>query len=163
VVLVAVLLIGGVITVLLLAATRWPEELTASRLSLTARRRYVTLRQTIWRATWQLIKDHRSPASGSAVTGSRSQSIIAPQERARRKRRHSDYLELLASGGLIALAMGIWFIVAFVKLARSTLLAADAPGRAVVLGAITGLLTVAVHSLVDFGLHITINAVVLRL
>src|SRR6185369_3482466 len=73
---------------------------------------------------------------------------------------HNDYLELLASGGLIALAIGIWFIIAFVGLARGALRNADPPGQAVILGAMTGILTVSVHSLVDFGLHITINALV---
>ena len=35
---------------------------------------------------------------------------------------------------------------------------ADNYDRAVTLGALVGIVTVAIHSLVDFGLHVTINA-----
>ena len=73
---------------------------------------------------------------------------------------HNDYLELLASGGVIGVAIGIWCAVVLLRTARRKLRASSGYQRAVTLGALAGILTVAVHSLVDFGLHITINAVV---
>jgi len=80
---------------------------------------------------------------------------ITPQEA------HSDYLELAASGGLVGLAIGIWLVAAFILAARRKLLSADNYNRAVTLGALAGIVTVAIHSLVDYGLHITINTLLL--
>jgi O-antigen ligase len=71
---------------------------------------------------------------------------------------HNDYLELLVSGGVIGVALGLWFIIALLKKVRETLRTKDAFRRAACLGALTGLFGIAVHSIVDFGLHITINA-----
>jgi O-antigen ligase len=119
-----------------------------------------TLRQNIWQATWEMIKDH--PIAGVGFGGywiaitryHHASGETTPQQA------HNDYLELLASGGLIGLAIGIWFVVAFVRVACKEIRAADRYARAVKLGALAGILTIAVHSLVDFGLHIPVNALV---
>ncbi len=73
---------------------------------------------------------------------------------------HNDYLELLASGGLIGAILGVWFVFALIRSARKTLRAGNSFRRASALGALAGLFAVAVHSLVDFGLHITVNALI---
>ena len=126
-----------------------------------------TLRPNIWRATWRLIKDHPIAGVGFggywiAITKYHTGSGAATPQEA-----HNDYLELLASGGLIGLAIGIWFAVALIRTAEQKLgqLRGGVPtdggnsfARAATIGALAGILTVAVHSLVDFGLHITINA-----
>ena len=80
--------------------------------------------------------------------------LMTPQEA------HNDYLELLSSGGLIGLALGIWFAVAVVRRIRQNLSTDIGYKRAVRLGAVLGITGVAAHSLVDFGLHIMTNAVV---
>ena len=123
-----------------------------------------TLRPAIWRATWKMIKDHPIAGVGFggywiAISGYHDASgETTPQEA------HNDYLELLASGGIIGVAIGIWFAFALIKTAKDKLARlrtnADSFDRAATLGALAGILTVAIHSLVDFGLHITINAVV---
>jgi O-antigen ligase len=79
---------------------------------------------------------------------------LTPQEA------HNDYLELLASGGLVGLAIGIWFLVAVAKKAKANLGSSNRLRRAACLGACIGIAGVAVHSLVDFGLHMLINALV---
>jgi O-antigen ligase len=71
---------------------------------------------------------------------------------------HNDYLELLASGGLIGFLIFLYFVFALLRRARETLRDGDAPRRAAVYGALAGLFGVAVHSLFDFGLHMTANA-----
>jgi O-antigen ligase len=80
--------------------------------------------------------------------------ILTPQEA------HNDYLELLASGGLVGLAIGAWFLFAVAKNAKANLASSDRLRRAACLGACIGIAGVAVHSLVDFGLHILVNALV---
>jgi O-antigen ligase len=119
-----------------------------------------TLRRNIWQATGNLIKDH--PITGVGFGGywiaivkyHRASGETSPQQA------HNDYLELLASGGVIGVAIGIWFSIVLIRLARDAWRTANPPGRAVIVGASTGIVTVAVHSLVDFGLHITINSVI---
>ena len=73
---------------------------------------------------------------------------------------HNDYLELLSSGGLIGFAIGVWFVVVMVRTIRKNLSVDIGFRRAVRFGAVLGLAGVAAHSLVDFGLHIIVNAVV---
>ena len=72
---------------------------------------------------------------------------------------HNDYLELLASGGLVGAALAAWFVVSLVRAARRNLRARGLPLRAVRAGSLAGLAAVALHSLFDFGLHVTANAV----
>lgn len=117
-------------------------------------------RREIWQATWQLIKDH--PIAGVGFGGyraaipvyHRASGRLTPQEA------HNDYLELLASGGLIGVSLLIWFLVVFIRSARERLRKADRFRRAASTGALVGLFGIAIHSFVDFGLHITINALV---
>jgi O-antigen ligase len=116
-------------------------------------------RVEIWRATWQLVKAH--PVAGVGMGGywaaipqyHEGSGEMTPQ------RAHNDYLELLASGGLIGVALGGWFVVALIAGVSRQLRSADKFRRAASLGALIGLLGVGVHSLVDFGLHVTVNAV----
>jgi len=71
---------------------------------------------------------------------------------------HNDYLELLSSGGLIGFAIGVWFAAVVIREARRNF---SLDGSSYLrLGAILGIIGVAAHSLVDFGLHILINAIV---
>jgi O-antigen ligase len=79
---------------------------------------------------------------------------LTPQEA------HNDYLELLASGGVVGFAIGVWFLIAVAKKAKANLGSSDRLRRAACLGACIGIAGVAVHSLVDFGLHMLVNALV---
>ena len=116
-----------------------------------------TSRKEIWSATWQMIKAH--PLAGSGFSAywigitryHHASGEITPQQA------HNDYLELMASGGLIGCALVGWFAVLFVKKARQSLRSPDPVCRAACLGALAGIFGVAIHSFVDFGLHITIN------
>jgi len=119
------------------------------------------LRASTWRATWNLIKDR--PIAGAGFGGywiaiskyHTSSGEITPQEA------HNDYLELLASGGLIGLGLALWFLVEFIFAARRNLRSNDRLMHAIRLGALASILAVSIHSLVDFGLHIPINAALL--
>jgi O-antigen ligase len=119
------------------------------------------LRTSTWRATWNLIKDRPLAGVGFggywiAITKYHTASgEITPQEA------HNDYLELLASGGLIGLVLALWFLVEFIRAARRNIRSDDRHMRPIRLGALGGILAVSIHSLVDFGLHIPINAALL--
>ncbi len=157
-----VLLVAGV-----LVSTLWiGGERLASNFEATTREfnadasRDRVSRNEIWRASLKMFAGH--PILGVGLGGywigitayHDASGRMTPQEA------HNDYLELLSSGGLIGLAIGVWFIVMVVRKVRKNLLTADEFERAVRYGAVQGLAGVAAHSLVDFGLHIMINAVV---
>lgn len=122
--------------------------------------RWGVRRWDIWPATWRLIKDH--PLAGVGFGGywmaiplyHEASGAMKPQEA------HNDYLELLASGGVVGLALGVWFVFEFARRVRARLRKSEGFRRAAVFGALVGICGVAVHSVVDFGLHVTANALV---
>jgi O-antigen ligase len=73
---------------------------------------------------------------------------------------HNDYLELIASGGLIGLVIGVWFAAALFKRVREKAKTAERFHRAACFAALIAIIGVAVHSLLDFGLHRMANAMV---
>lgn len=115
-------------------------------------------RNEIWRATLKMFAAH--PILGVGLGGywigitayHDASGLMTPQEA------HNDYLELLSSGGVIGFAIGVWFAVAVVRAARRNRSPENMP--AIRQGAILGIVGVAAHSLVDFGLHILVNAIV---
>jgi len=117
-------------------------------------------RRDIWRATWLIFKTH--PLAGAGFGGywaevpqfHQGSGKLVPQQA------HNDYLEVLASGGVVGIGLLAWFAVMVVRQARQALTVTDGFQRAVAGGAIIGLVGVAVHSMVEFGLHITLNALV---
>jgi O-antigen ligase len=118
-------------------------------------------RREVWSATWQLIKVH--PLAGSGF-GAYSVAITKFHDASGKwtpEAAHNDYLELLASGGLVGVGLVVWFGVVFIKRARCQLLNFGTFRRAACLGALTGIVGVMTHNVVDFGLHVTTNAVVL--
>ena len=117
-------------------------------------------RNEIWRASLKMFAAHPILGVGlggywTGITAYHDASgRMTPQEA------HNDYLELLSSGGLIGFAIGVWFVVVMVRMIRKNLSVDNGFKRAVRFGAVLGLAGVAAHSLVDFGLHIIVNAVV---
>jgi O-antigen ligase len=117
-------------------------------------------RRDIWRATWSMFKAHPIAGAGLGAFWAEvpvfhdASGVSTPQQA------HNDYLELLASGGILSAALFTWFAVALIREASRSVRAGEGFQRAVSMGAILGLAGVGVHSIVDFGLHITINALV---
>lgn len=117
-------------------------------------------RAAIWKSTWEMIKEHPLTGVGFGAywiaisSYHRGSGTLVPSEA------HNDYLELLASGGIAGVALAGWFVVLVIRRALRRLRTGDAFSRAAALGATAGLFGVAVHSLFDFGLHVTINALV---
>jgi O-antigen ligase len=117
-------------------------------------------RSDIWRATLKMFV--ANPVLGVGLGGywvgitayHDASGRMVPQEA------HNDYLELLSSGGVMGFAIGVWFVVAVIRRVRRNLFAGSGFVRAARIGAVVGLAGVAAHSLVDFGLHTMVNAIV---
>ncbi|HEX4948967.1 MAG TPA: O-antigen ligase family protein [Blastocatellia bacterium] len=160
--------LGGLLVVVLVVGISWVggdpllNKLGAVSGEVTAvgdATREGTRRLDIWRATWKLIQEH--PLVGVGFGGywiaipqyHQASGRLIPQEA------HNDYLEILASGGVIGVVLWGWFLVVFLRRAVQHLHSIiSREQRAICIGALAGLFAVAVHSLVDFGLHLTINA-----
>ena len=116
-------------------------------------------RKDIWHSTWQMAR--AQPIAGAGLGGYWAEvpryhdasGVQTPQQA------HNDYLELLASGGIIGAAIFVWFVVLLIGKAR-TINGFSGFQRGAALGAVLGIFGVGVHSVVEFGLHITINALV---
>ncbi len=117
-----------------------------------------TNRAEIWRASWQMFKEQ--PLFGVGLGGywTAIPAYHYASGRLTPRQAHNDYLEILASGGVVGFALAAWFLVLLARRIRKRLASPDTFRRAVCFGAAVGLFGVAVHSLLDFGLHITINA-----
>ena len=159
----AVLLLSAVV----LAGVLWTGgERLASRLEALpsdvsaeqSKVRWGDRRAEIWGATVKLIREHALVGVGfgayrAAVTEHHDASGEMSLEQA-----HNDYLELLASGGLVGFGLASWFVFEFARRARRRLGGRGLARRGLCAGALAGLAAVAVHSLFDFGLHVTANA-----
>jgi O-antigen ligase len=117
-------------------------------------------RKEIWRSTWNLIK--RNPWTG---VGFGAYYLAIPQHqsvptRTRAEQAHNDYLDLAANGGLVAVVFAGWFAWLVLSQTRKRMRSKDPYRRAACLGGLAAILSVAVHSLVDFGLQVTSIALV---
>ncbi len=160
-----VILIGGVIF-----GTLWMGgDQLAARLattgnelpSATVESRDGVRRNEIWATTWKMFSANPIVGVGMGAYWARvpefhdASGAMTPQQA------HNDYLELLASGGLVGLAIGVWFVLSLFRSTRENLRSPNRFRRAAAFGATIAIAGVAVHSLADFGLHILINSLVL--
>ena len=117
-------------------------------------------RSEIWGASLKMFAAHPILGVGLGGYGIGITAYHDASGRMTPQEAHNDYVELLSSAGLIGLAIGVWFIVVIFRKVRQKLSEADEFERCVRYGALLGLAGVAAHSIVDFGLHIMINALV---
>jgi len=131
-------------------------------------KRINTRRVEIWQASWGLIKAHPITGIGFAAFSitfpgyhDASGAFTPDEAQLIPLAAHNEYLELLASGGLIGGVLGAWFVIGLIRCSFERLRSSRDPfRRAACLGALVGMFGIAVHSLVDFGLHDTVNAFV---
>jgi O-antigen ligase len=117
-------------------------------------------RGEIWKASWRLFKSNpwTGAGLGSYYLGITQFEIASG--RIKLEQAHNDYLDLAASGGLVGLILGGWFLGSICWRARKHFNVRRNYQRSAALGAAAGMLSVAVHSFVDFGLQLTGIAVV---
>lgn len=156
----AVLVAGVLFGTIWVGGERLVTSFTAAGSELTTTDRDGASRNEIWRATVKMFAAHPVLGTGLGaywigITAYHDASgVLTPQEA------HNDYLELLSSGGVAGLALGIWFAVIVIRLARNNLNTDTGFIRAIRIGSVLGIAGVAAHSLLDFGLHLFGNTVV---
>ena len=119
-----------------------------------------TTRKDIWSSSWQVIKHHPWTGVGFGAFFLAVPEYHVGSGRLKVAQAHNDYLDLAASGGIIAVVLAAWFVGMVIWRARHSFRSPCQYRRAVGLGATSGMLSVGVHSLFDFGLQVTGIAVV---
>lgn len=118
-------------------------------------------RLAIWRATISMIKEH--PITGVGL-GAYSTAIPKYHDASGTwipEEAHNDYLELMATGGIVSFFLAVWLGIVCYRRGRHNLIGpSDKFSHAARWGSLIGLVGVGIHSLVDFGLHVTVNAVI---
>lgn len=115
-------------------------------------------RLLIWSATLELIKTN--PVTGVGF-GAYPAGITRFDESSGRfslQQAHNDYLELLATGGILSMVLFIIFLILLFRQLYTQLQSTSSFRRACSLGAASGIFGVMLHSAVDFGLHVGVNA-----
>lgn len=155
-----VLVVGVLFGTIWVGGERLVTNFSAAGNELTTTNTDGASRNEIWRASLKMFGAHPLLGVGLGaywigITAYHDASgVLTPQEA------HNDYLELLSSGGVVGLALGIWFVVMVIRAAHRNLETDTGFIRAVRIGAVLGLAGVAAHSLLDFGLHLFGNTVV---
>lgn len=115
-------------------------------------------RRLIWNSTLKMIESE--PVVGIGFGG---YSVAIPRfdtsgGKYRLQQAHNDYLEILANGGIIGFALFAWFGVIVVRRISKNIWSRDRLRQASCFGAAIGIFGVLIHSFVDFGLHVNVNA-----
>ena len=118
------------------------------------------LRPQIWGATLGMIKDNPVLGTGLGAVSTAIPRYVKGSGDWSPEQAHNDYLELLASGGLIGTLLMLWFVLLVVKRARKCIRQASGYELTIRCGVLAGLCGIAIHSMFDFGLHVTVNSLV---
>lgn len=124
-------------------------------------------RLSAWRASSEMIKDHPLMGVGLGAFPTAYPSYgRSSAMRERLEQTHNDYLQLLTDAGLIGGAIGLWFLIELVLAARRGwrgLQTAHGLERSLYIGGSIAVVGLMVHSLTDFNLQITSNALLFLL
>lgn len=117
-------------------------------------------RADIWKAGWRSFAAHPIVGSGFGAFSAAATKYHEKAGVSTVRQAHNDYLEILTSGGLIGAALGLWFVFRFSRFVAGRMRRDSGFVLAAHWGAIIGLFGVAIHSFVEFGLHVPGNSVV---
>ncbi|MCO6509268.1 MAG: O-antigen ligase family protein [Aridibacter famidurans] len=117
-------------------------------------------RNAIWQSTLALIREKPLLGSGFGAYAEAIPRFDGSSGRFHLEQAHNDYLEILAGGGAVGFMLfGVFGALAAIRITRN-LRESDPVRRQYHLGAAAGIVGVLVHSFVDFGLHVMVNALV---
>lgn len=118
-----------------------------------------TGRIQFWRGATEMIKDHPLAGVGLGAFGVAYGAYDQTNGRLYRlEQAHNDYLQVVSDAGVAGAVLALLFVVVLFRTGFHRLESHDKTRRAVALGALTGCFAVLVHSLFDFTLHTTSNA-----
>ena len=130
---------------------------------------HLDMRRDLWIVAIQMWRDNFWWGAGPAHFNYRYPAYRPTRIQMQPNRAHNDYLNLLAdwgtTGGIITLAgiavfgAGLWRTRNHVRRMEKEFTSGHSNRFAFFIGAVAGLLALAVHSVVDFNLHIPANAI----
>jgi O-antigen ligase len=118
-----------------------------------------TGRIQFWRGATAMIAAHPLAGVGLGAFGVAYGAFDQTNGRLYRlEQAHNDYLQVVSDAGVAGAVLALLFVVVLFRTGFRRLESHDRARRAVALGALTGCFAVLVHSLFDFTLHTTSNA-----
>lgn len=115
-------------------------------------------RLAIWQSTLELIKEKPLMGVGFGGYSAAITKFDSSSGKGTLLQAHNDYLELLANGGIISFLLVLTFGYIFIARSAKQFKSRDHLRRSSCFGAILGIIGISIHSLVDFGLHTMVNA-----
>lgn len=121
----------------------------------------VVNRRHIWNSTIELIKSEPILGVGFGAYATAIPRFDSSGGEFALEQAHNDYLEILSTGGIVGFVLfGVFGAMVFSRISKN-LRSGDPFTQSSCFGAALGILGVLIHSLVDFGLHVMINALIL--
>jgi O-antigen ligase len=117
-----------------------------------------TGRAHFWSVTIDIIKAHPWLGTGLGAFGVIYTHYDSRNGLFRLEQAHNDYLQVLSDSGVVGAALALCFVIFLFRRAFSRTKSRDSFRRGVALAAVGGCFAVLVHSLFDFTLHTTSNA-----
>ena len=117
-------------------------------------------RASIWAATVEMIKEHPVIGVGFGAYSAAVTRYDSANGRFTLEQAHNEYLEILANGGLTAAILFGWSGFMVIRRIFRNLHSQDSFRRACAFGSLTATFGVLIHSVVDFSLHVLVNALV---
>jgi O-antigen ligase len=117
-----------------------------------------TGRAHFWSVTLDIIRHHPVLGTGLGAFGVVYTRYDSRNGMYRLDQAHNDYLQIVSDGGVVGLALGLFFVIALFRMGVAECRSEDMFRRGVAMGALAGCFAVLVHSFFDFTLHTTANA-----
>jgi len=116
-------------------------------------------RAKAWGGVMDMIGDYPILGSGPGTFATVFTRYQPPGQAARYFYAHNDYLHFISETGLMLIPIIIWMGIALYRKGFHKFKNPSRLIRATILGAMTGITAILIHSIVDFNLHIPANAV----
>lgn len=117
-------------------------------------------RNLIWTSTFDMIKTEPLVGVGFGGYGAAITKFDTSGGKYSLQQAHNDYLEILSNGGIVGFALFALFGVMAARRIWKNFRSSDPLIRSSCFGAAIGIFGVLIHSFVDFGLHIPVNALI---
>ena len=119
-------------------------------------------RLRVWEDSLEMVGDHRITGTGLGTFGIAYPAYKSFPGQEQFIHAHNDYLQLLAESGLVGFIIMMGVLILVVSIALRTIFRSQGRwSRGMLIGILGSILTMVIHSLTDFNLHIPANAILL--